>query len=103
MPASITKFGWDVNIKPIQEEFSSKWVGSLITCLRSYSVAKQSILVPSKLLLSLMHQLDDQALKSPIETAKKGLLSVVASKFHFKSSRNESKLSAVWLGDWCKF
>ena len=42
-----------------------------------------------------MHQLDDQALKSPIETAKKGLLSVVASKFNFKSSRNESKLSAV--------
>ena len=48
MPASITKFGWDVNAKSIQKEgFSSKWVGSLINCLRSYSMAKQSILVPS--------------------------------------------------------
>ena len=48
MPASITKFGGDVNIKSIQEEeFSSKWMGLLITCLRSYSVAKESILVSS--------------------------------------------------------
>ena len=98
MPASITKFGWDVNIKSIQEEeFSSKWVGSLITCLRSYSVAKQSILVPSQSFLSLMHKLHDCALKSPMATTKKGLLSVIASKFNFRLSRNESKLSTVWL------
>ena len=66
MPVSMTKFGWDVNIKSIQEEvLSSKCVGLLIICLRSYSVAKQSVLVPSKLLLAMMHQLDDRALKSP--------------------------------------
>ena len=46
-----------------------------------------------------MHQLDDVGLKSRIATTKKGLLSVIVSKFNFKSSRNESKLSAVWLGD----
>ena len=71
----------------------------LITCLRSNSVAKQTILVPSKLLLSLVHQLDDLGLKSAIAASKKGLLSVIASTFIFKPSRNESKLSTVWLGD----
>ena len=71
----------------------------LITCLRSNSVAKQSILVPSKLLLSVVYKLDDLALKSVIATSKKGLLSVIASKFNFKPSRNESKLSTVWLDD----
>ena len=56
-----------------------------------------------------MRQLDDLALKSRSATTKKGLLSVNASKFNLKLSRNESKLSAVWLGDlWrekkcCKF
>ena len=43
----------------------------------------------------MMHQLHDRALKSLIATTKKGLLSVTASKFNFKLSRNESKLSAV--------
>ena len=47
-----------------------------------------------------MHQLDDLALKSPTATTQKGLFSVTTFKFKFKSSRNESKLSAVWLGDW---
>ena len=42
-----------------------------------------------------MHQLDDRALKPPIATTKKGLLSVIASKFDFKLSKNESKLSVV--------
>ena len=42
-----------------------------------------------------MHKLDDRALKSPIATTKKGLLSVIASKFNFKLSRNESKLLVV--------
>ena len=74
------------------------WIG-LITCLRSYSLAKQSILIPSSLVLTLMRQLDDLALKSRSATAKKGLLSVNASKFNLKLSGNESKLSAVWLGD----
>ena len=47
-----------------------------------------------------MHQLDDLALKSPTATTQKGLFSVTTFKFKFKSSRNESKLSAVWLGNW---
>ena len=42
-----------------------------------------------------MHQLDDRALRSPIATTKKGLLSVITFEFDFKLSRNESKLSAV--------
>ena len=46
-----------------------------------------------------MHQLDDHVLKLPIAATKKGLLSVIPSKFNFKLSRNESKLSAVRLGD----
>ena len=46
-----------------------------------------------------MHQLDDRALTSQIATNKKGLLSVIATKFNFRLSRNESKLSAVLLGD----
>ena len=77
---------------------TSSWIG-LITCFRSYSLAKQSILVPSSLLLTLMRQLNDLALKSRSATTKKGLLSVNASKFNLKLSRNESKLSPVWLGD----
>ena len=42
-----------------------------------------------------MHELDDHALNSPTGTTKKGLLSVIPSKFNFKLSRNESKLSTV--------
>ena len=36
-----------ISLQEEEEEYSSKWAGSLITCLRQHSVAKQSILVPS--------------------------------------------------------
>ena len=45
MLAFINKFGWDVNIKSIQEgKFSRQWVGSLITCLRPYWVGNSFII-----------------------------------------------------------
>ena len=69
-------------------------MGSLITHFGSYWVAKQSVLVLSQLLLLLMQRLIDHQ-KSPVATTKKKLLQVIASKFNSKSSRNESKLSAV--------
>ena len=43
------------------------------------SAAKQSLLVPWKLLLSLTYHPDDLALKLPISATKKDLLSVIAS------------------------
>ena len=57
-PEFITKFGCDVKIKSIHDELLSKiWVGSLITCLNPHWEVKDSSFLPSKVVLSLEHQL----------------------------------------------
>ena len=67
-PESITDLGSDVKNKSMQEND----VLVLIWC-KSFCEANVSVFVPSKLVLSSMHQLHDLALKSPNRTTKNEL------------------------------
>ena len=58
-----------------------------------------SIITPSKLVLSLMHQLHDFTLKSHNTKTKNGLQVVALSRFNSRFSINELNSSRDWLGD----
>ena len=65
-PPSTIKFGWSVNIKSIQEEVcGSRWVGCDIIWWNPYTLKRDSSCVPLIVVLSLVHQTEDLALKSP--------------------------------------
>ena len=73
IPESINNLGCDVN-KSVQENNVSKiCVYFLIIWCKPFCEANVSIFVPSKLVLLLMHQLHDFALKSSNTTTKNGL------------------------------
>ena len=88
-PDSITKLGWELKIRSIQEEDESKMcVGSLIIWVNpNYDVIYLTLL-PSKLVWSFAHQFVNIELKSPIATKREGLfrarLPKVLSKFSQK-------------------
>ena len=64
-PESITKFGWFVNVRSINEtEFSIKCVGAFISWCRPWDQETTSSCVPSIDILS-SSQVGDWALKSP--------------------------------------
>ena len=93
-PDSITKLGWEVQIRSIQEEDESKMcVGSLMIWLSPNYDVIYSILLPSKLVRLFAHQFVDFALKSPIVTKTKGLFCARLSKFLSKFSQKRSKTS----------
>ena len=70
----ITKFGWSVKIKLIQEElFLWTCVGSLIIWWKPFNILNEKSFEPSNELMSLDHQEVDLAVKSPNMTETDGL------------------------------
>ena len=83
MPQSITNLGCDVKNKSMQEDDVSKiCVGSLIIWCKPLCDINVPIFAPSKLVLSVMHQLRNFLLKSPNITTKNGSKLVALSKFN---------------------
>ena len=73
MPNSITRLGWEVNIKSLQEEELPKmWVSSLINYCRTTCEVTVSILKPSYVVLLCLYQFEDLLLKSPRTTVRNG-------------------------------
>ena len=65
-PEPITNLGCDVKNKSVQEnDVSKKCARSLIIWFKPFFEVNMSVFAPSKLVLSLMHQLYDCALRSP--------------------------------------
>ena len=96
-PDSITKFGFDVKIKSIQEEESAiRCVGSLISCCNPNWEVIASILETSYDVLSPLNQRSDFILKSP---RKNGLFAVTTPMFNSKLLANDSKSSCEWFGE----
>ena len=99
-PESITKFGWFVKIRYIQEaEFSMKHFDSFITWCRPWNGESASSRVPSIDILLSSHQVGDRALKSPRIRQNKRFESVIS---FIQSSNEEKKFSnwsLFWLGD----
>ena len=97
---SISKFGWDVNIRSIHKgEFCNISVGSLIYwCDPSYEVVL-SIVLPSKVVLSLFYQFLNLALKSPMAVIWKGFFCAKTSNVISVLSAKVSKSSWDWIGD----
>ena len=61
---SITNLGYDVKNKSMQEDDVFKiCVGSLIIWCKPFCKVNMSIFAPSKLVLSLMHQLQQRCIK----------------------------------------
>ena len=84
-PDSITKFGFDVKIKSIQEEESAtRCVGSLISCCNPNWEVIASILESSYDVSSPLNQRLDFILKSPRTMVKNGLFAVTAPMFNSK-------------------
>ena len=99
-PESVIKFGWDVNIRSIQDdEVFDMWVGFLIICCKPNCAVTFSISFPSWLVLSWEYQFFDLAFKFPINTIRNGLFWHQVSKFNSKLSMNFPNSSLVWLGD----
>ena len=97
---SITRLGWEVNIKSIQEEeFPKMWVSSLINCCRPNCEVTASILGPSDVVLLCLYQFEDLLLKSPKTTIKNGFWLLILSDESCKLSANSSKESEDWPGD----
>ena len=58
----------------------SMWVGSLIVCCNPNWEVMISFLEPSNIFVSLIYDLLNFTLKSPITTVKKGLVTIIASR-----------------------
>ena len=70
-PDSITMFDWLVKIRSIHDEESPiKCVGSLIICCNPNWEVTPSVLEPWYVVISLLHQRLDFALKSPRATVR---------------------------------
>ena len=75
------------------------WVGSLITyCSPNWEVVG-SVLEPSKAVVSLVYQLLDFALESPMATIEKGLVVEIVSRVSSKLLQQFSKSSLDWFGE----
>ena len=60
-----------------EDDVSKICVGSLIIWCKPFCEVNVSIFAPSKLVLSLMHQFHDFALKPPNTTTKKGNIKTI--------------------------
>ena len=99
-PDSNTKCGCDVHIKSLHdEEFSYKWVGSLINWYNPNCEAILSIVLPSKLVLSCLCHVLDFALKFPMVVIRNGFFCTRISKVISKLSEKFSNSSWDWLRD----
>ena len=99
-PDSTTKFGWVVKIRSIHDEESPmKGVGSLITCCNPNWVVTPSNLEPSYVVISLLHQRLDFALKWPRMRVRKGLFTITESRLYWRLLINDSKSSSRWLDE----
>ena len=95
VPELTTKFGWEEKIRSIQDTgFPWMWVGSLIICCSQNWKVRASVLEPSKVVVSPLHQLLDFALKSPMTTIKKRSVAEIASRDSSKLLRKFSKSSS---------
>ena len=99
-PDSISKFDWVVKIRSTHDEkLQIKCVDSLIICCNPYWKVKPSLLEPSSVVILLLYQRLNFALKSPRMTARKGLFTVTESKLYSRLLINNSKPSWLWLGE----
>ena len=74
IPESITNLGCEVKNRSLREDDVSKTCAcSLVIFCKAFCEVNVSIIAPSKLVLSLMHQLHDFVLKWPNRTTKNGL------------------------------
>ena len=73
-------------------------VGSWINLCRSKWEVMVSIILPSQVLLSKGYQFFNFALRSPMTTKIKGLLSTSLSKIISRSFEKESNSPWFWLG-----
>ena len=98
MPGRITKLGWDVKIRSMQEaELLKICVGSFIIWLSlEFAI---SILNPSKAVISFWYQNCILALKSPITTIRNRLLFTMCSKLISKFLMKFWNSCFVRLGD----
>ena len=93
-PDSITKLDCEQKSKSMHdEEFPIICVGSLMSCCNPKFDVKPSILEPSYVVLSDLHQVFSLALKSPKITIKKGFLAAISSIFNSRLSIKVSKVS----------
>ena len=82
-PESIIKFGWDENIRSIQDdEVFDMCVGSLIICCKANCAALFLISFPLWLDLSREYQFFDLAFKSSINAIRNGLFWHKVSKLY---------------------
>ena len=82
-----------------EDELFKTWVGLFMIWWKPKLDVKKSLFEPLKLVLSLVYQDLDLALKSPRTTIMKGFFSSMWSKFNLRFSKNVSKSSLFWLGD----
>ena len=66
---------------------------SLIICCNPNWEVTQSVLEPSYVVISLLHQGLDFALKSPRMTVRKGLFTITESRLYSRLLTNDSKSS----------
>ena len=97
-------FGSDVNIKLIheeiyKEEFTVRWVGSLINFWKPNWDVMVLDFNPSYRSISFLYQLAVFALKSPKATIENGFLLTTVSRVNPKLSEYVSNIFRVWRGD----
>ena len=100
VPQLTTIFDWSMKIKSMQElKWGSGCVGSDIRWKKLCKDVRASEWAPSAVVLSLFHQDDDQALKSPRIIVSREFDETVLFKSSSKSDRKFSNSALAWLGD----
>ena len=102
IPLIITRLGWSVKIRLIQDDKFWMCVVSGINWEKPYSELIDSICVPSLFVMSWTHQLLDLALKSPSRIVKVGSLLLILHKRISRDRRKCSNSLSFWLGERCK-
>ena len=99
VPQLTTKLGWLVKIKSIHKlELDSMCMGSDISWSKLCNDVSASKCVPSVVVLSSFHQVEDLALKSSKIIVNKELDEAVLLKSSSKSDRKLSNSMLSWLG-----
>ena len=97
---SVIKFSCEVNIRWIHEEEDySICVSSLFTWWKPNCDAIFSIALPSLVVMSLLHQILNLALKLSRSTTRKRLFCTADPRFSWKLSLKDWNRSCYWLGD----
>ena len=100
IPYSITNSGLLQNIRSMQDDPPlKKWVGLSINWEYPAVDVKASNSLPTLVVMSPDHQLEDLALKSPINTWQNGDNASTLFKVKFRFWLYASNSSVVWLGD----